>query len=1420
MVQLVVETDGRERELSVRARPDATVRDLVQAVIGGAEGEPTVELDGVPVDGEAPLAELPVCHGARLRVTPGGAGAAADWFPTAPVPVAELRVVGGLDAGRRLPLEPGRYVVGRDSSAVAPDITLSSETVSARHAVVVVAPDGRCRIHDAGSRNGVRVEGSFISGEIELPRDALVQLGAVVLTVADPGDPDRAPLRAPGPAGVVTFDRPPRGAAGIAAGPLRPPVAAADRSYSPRFSWSTVLAPLVLGGVMAALMPGNLMFLLFMLLSPVMAVANWVEERRRARREQRAGREGFDRTLATFRTALAEARAAEVRRRRAATPDLAETVRRALAPSGRLWERRPHQQDFGVLSVGTADQPWRPPLDHHGDLDASVEKALGETGPLAAVPVTVSLAAGRALGVVGPRPQALALARALVTQAAVHHGPADLPMVVLTEPSRVPDWDWAKWLPHVRTDDDGRLLAGTDDERAAVLAALLASEGAGPLHLVVMDADGITQGRSCPARELLQGTGCQVAALVLADRVDRLPAACTDIVEVSDPFGIARYGEPSAGRWVGELLTAGLAEPAAREVARGLSRYEDADLVEAGADLPESVPITALLGLADIDPDELVRRWSAPRTSRLAAPIGALPDRPLVVDLVADGPHGLIAGTTGSGKSELLRTIVASLAATHSPRDVTFVLIDYKGGSAFADCARLPHVVGLVTDLDDHLGSRALTCLEAEVRHRERLLRDAGATDLIDYVAGGEPCGPLPRLVVVIDEFATMAAELPDFVDALVGIAQRGRSLGVHLLLATQRPSGAVKENIRANTNLRIALRVQDAADSADVLDSPVAAALSRRRPGRGYLRLGPGELVAFQSGLVSTTSVGVDGGPPVRVRPVLFGLAGSRTAAAGRGSGSSAPDDLTRLVSAARATADRLGLPPARQPWPDPLPARLLLADLPTTASPSGGWAAPLALVDVPAEQRRCTYAWRAAAGGLLLYGVAGSGTSTALGTLAVSLAERHRPEDLHVYVLDFGTQLLAPLAALPHVGAVIQPAERERTERLLRWLRAELGRRQDVFRETGVSGIDEHRKRTAVSQRLPGVVLMIDNWSAFEAALDDVAGMSLRDDLVRVVADGPGLGIYPVITADRPTAIPMSVANLVPEKLVFRLSDPHDFAVFGLPTRDLPRFVPGRAVDAATRRELHVALPGADGLAAAVSSYAGPAADHGRLPKPVGTLPDDVPLRQVLGTARLDPDEWLLPVGVGDRLLEPVALRLGEGDHALVAGAARSGRSSLLCALATTVTTHRPDALVLAVAAGRSPLVTAGDVTKVFAVDDVEGAVGTALDHDGPVLLLVDDAERVEDASRALRRLVAARRPGDHIVAAGRADALRSAYGHWTEELRRSRQGVVLKPRPEIDGDLWGMLLPRQGPRRFAAGRGYLVADGEAELVQAARP
>ena len=364
------------------------------------------------------------------------------------------------------------------------------------------------------------------------------------------------------------------------------------------------------------------------------------------------------------------------------------------------------------------------------------------------------------------------------------------------------------------------------------------------------------------------------------------------------------------------------------------------------------------MGSADPTTEELWRGGTGRAT--VVAVLGATGAGPLRIDLAADGPHALVAGTTGSGKSELLRSLVASLALAHDPRRLTFVLVDYKGGSAFDAVARLPHTVGLITDLDGESAERALRCLEAELRHREAGTAFRRRRRHRRFHRRG---GRLPRMVIVVDEFAALARELPGFVGSLVDIAARGRSLGIHLVLATQRPAGVVGDAIRANTNLRVALRVTDRADSMDVLGDPAAAAIGRRPPRACPDQDRPRRVAGLPggAGLLRQSS---GRNRPVLVRPFRFGHepdADEDDVGTGEPPlDGSADRPRTARRGRHRAVA-RLGLPPPRRPWPPPLPLLDRTDEIRRVPR-----AVTLGLADEPDRQRTVPFTWSPAEGSL----------------------------------------------------------------------------------------------------------------------------------------------------------------------------------------------------------------------------------------------------------------------------------------------------------------------------------------------------------------------------------------------------------------------------------------------------------------------
>ena len=1406
-MQVVVRSAAGEREVDIDIRnPDATVADLLRSAT--AENVPAeVAIQDRVVVSSCPLSEAGLYAGAEVSLAPSAETRSRSNSGF------EVAVVAGLDAGSAFALPVGRSVIGRGRT----DVALSHATVSRQHCAIEVDADGVITVTDLGSQNATVVDGRLLGHEerVKAGPESVIEVGAVALELRLIDSDDRPKgldlLRHVGPGGTIPFNRPPRPARPTSPPPLEIPKPPTESSKIP-FSIAAVVGPLILAVVMVQAYGPN--YALFALLSPVIAIGSWLESRHRNKRKGGKDRLSYEEQLEKLRRSAEEAAATERARLRQLCPDPAEALRRAALPSVRIWERRSFHDDFLQLSAGLAKLSWQPPVkDRHSDLAPEVKEVL-ESRTLEAAPVCVDLSAGGVVGIVGDRAASLALARNLVCQAATHHGPADLTIGVFVDPGRGPDWEWAKWLPHTRNASAGagaRWLSERRESSDPLLRALAAGAGNGTV-LVVLDSDVLTEGTNAPARNLLQPQRKRstsydrkepvpVAGVVLAPTADRLPAACNTVIELTGQDGDGAVHRPEEGVHVEDVLVGGLSTQTARRCARDLARFEDPELAVAGSGLPDGARLLPLLGLDRVDATSVRKRWrhsgSAPG---IATPLGVTEDGVFVLDLERDGPHGLIAGTTGSGKSELLRSLVAGLAAHTDPNHLTFVLVDYKGGAAFDECSRLPHTVGMVTDLDEQLGERALRALEAELHYRERLLRQARADNLRDYLAKGAP-EPLPRLVVIIDEFATMAAELPDFISSLVGIAQRGRTLGVHMILATQRPSGAVNDNIRANTNLRIALRVQDAADSADVIGSRDAAELSRNRPGRAFVRLGPEETVPIQTALVTCVTDEQEDAA-VDVAPFLFGP--TARAPESEQSSSEVPtrSDLARLVDAIVAANEAEGFPPPRRPWPEPLPARVDLAQLIDAQASEPAETAVVALADDPARQQQYPVGWDLAQGNLLLFGIPGSGlTSTLLGC-AVSLASKMSPEELEIYALDFGVGELKVLEDLPHTGSVILPSDRERQMRFVRYLRAELARR-----------------RNASGPHIRTLVL-VDNFSAMRAEFGDIVGLELMDQFTRVFADGPEVNISLAMTADRVNAVPGTLAALTPQKWLYRLAESSDYSSVGLGHKHVPRATPGRAVMVEAKQQIQVGTP-AGSWTEAVAGVAAGYPSGSRRAAPIGVLPSHVLLDELGAVAQLEREPWSIPVGLRESDLTAATVTLYEGEHVTIAGPARSGKSTTLWTIAESVKRGNPVPQVFAAGGRRSPL------RDCPAVDRFAGSPGEAnaliaqvriAGAREQVVVLIDDANSFDDLDGAIGGLLAAALPHVHVVSAAGNDVLRGLYGHWTQTVRRSKVGVLLRPNIDLDGDLLGVTLPRRSPVPLTVGRGYLVQNGEYDIVQVA--
>lgn len=1401
-MRLLIELDDRRDAVEVDGWSGASsLGDLVSAAIGlTLEPGTTLAVDGHRTSVDTPLRDLVLLEGSRIGRTPEKRPLGTDgWTVT---------LAGGLEAGLVVPVPRGRkLVVGRAPQA---DVVLPTESASWEHCTVEREDDG-VRVRDAGSTNGTVIAGERIDAEgVLLTGTTSVIVGGAVLLVRPALD--EVPVPAAGsmanltPAATAPFNRPPRAGRTSDAETVVPP-GRKDVPPASKFSWITVAAPLVLAGAMVLLL-GDARFALFALLSPVTAIGMWFEQKHRRAKNLKEEDTRFAEAVESFRGEISEAAAVEAARRQELVPDPATVVRRAELPTTLLWQRRSDDEDFLSLHAGTGDAPWRPEVDQRAataKLEDEAKAAIADSR-LTAAPVVADLSDAGVVGIVGDRQGALALARSLLTQATVHCGPADLTVGVFCDAGRADDWGWASWLPHTRvagSSTGARWMSAQRDQSAAMLRGLRESidELPTPNLLVVVDSEVLTEGRDAPARNLLgQGRTVpgqsrrpgerprRVSGIVIATNEQQLPAACTSIITVGADAAATVY-RPEDRTRVEDVVLAGLSVETAERSARSVAHFDDPELLVPGASLPALVRLPELLS-----GDGIRTAWDT-RTG-FSTPIGSSESGVLEIDLVRDGPHGLVGGTTGSGKSEFLRSLVAGLAARNDPTRLNFLLVDFKGGAAFAACERLPHTIGTISNLDEQLADRAIRALEAELERRQRVFAAAGADiDNLDAYLATKPVEPMPRLLLVVDEFAMLAKDFPDVLTSLVSIAAVGRTLGVHMILATQRPAGVVSEDILANTNMRVALRVQSREDSTNVIGVPAAAGIGRQQTGRAYVKLGQDDITPVQTALVTGRARDERAEQPVSVRPTdVFGVPAPMPAPAPTASDVTDLDQLIEAIGQANTAA---GYAPPRPIWPEALGDRVELAALTDGRSTT----VPVALADDPDHQRQVTTGWDLDEGNLMLMGIPGSGTSTALATIALQLAAASSPDELDLLVLDMGPGDLAPLAQLPHTTAYVGSGAGagELQTRFLRHLRVEL-----------------ERRRAAPGGRR--AVVLIDGLAALRDEYQDFEGQQLLDALYRVYAEGPALGISFAVSTTRAKAVPSAMDEVTTQKWMFRLADPYDYASIGVRPKDVPPPVPGRFIDSTMRLQSHVATPDVP-LAEAVTRIAETRPGSGRKASAVGRLPDAVLVDELGAGAVFAGEPWRIPIGIAEDDLQPASVEVYDGEHVLIAGPARSGKSSVLLAvaeLARTAEGVRP--AVWAICDRRSPLASGSFDRIAVGPDEVPALLAGLRLERGPVLLLIDDAERFEDGDQAIATLLTTERPGLCVVAAGRSADLRSLYSHWTRSVRKSRCGVLLQPDVDYDGELLGVTLPRRAPVALTVGRGYAASGGTVRLVQTA--
>ncbi|MGO1052372.1 type VII secretion protein EccCa [Crossiella sp. CA198] len=998
------------------------------------------------------------------------------------------------------------------------------------------------------------------------------------------------------------------------------------------------------------------------------------------------------------------------------------------AAGDRLWERRRSEPEFGQLRAGRGPQrlatplraPQTVPLEELDPVSStSLRHFIRAYSTVPDLPVSVSLRSFARIGISGQRPVVLDLARAVLAQAVVFHSPADLRIAVCVAADRRGEWEWVKWLPHAQdataADAVGpaRLVAGDLTTLADLLGKDLgdrapftkrAGMGFEQPHILLIVDGGRTFGdpRLAPAGGQHGVTVLDVSHEVPLDT----PGTESLRLHVSPQRMGMVTGEGSEARvaYLGEPDVLDIA--AAEALARALTPRFQGVAVTAEAPVNTSFGLAGLLGLGDPRDVDPAVTWR-PRTprERLRLPLGLDPEgRPIELDLKESaengmGPHGLVVGATGSGKSELLRTLVTGLAVTHSSETLNLALIDFKGGATFAGMTGLPHTCAVITNLSDDLTlvDRMADALNGEMLRRQELLRAAGNfASVRDYERArenGAPLAPLPSLLLIIDEFSELLSSRPEFVDLFVMIGRLGRSLAVHLLLASQRLEEGRLRGLEAHLSYRIGLRTFSAAESRTVLGVPDAYHLPAI-PGSAYLKSDTETLQRFKAAYVSgdlpPREISDSGTSTAPGRQVLFYSldrveivepAHAETAAVVQAAtGETIMGAMVDRLVGKGPAAHQIWLPPLDEP---PTLDHLLppLGEDPERGLSPIGWGGngkltvPLAIVDKPFEQRRdLMWADLAGAGGhVLLVGAPQSGKSTFLRSLLGVLALTHTPAEVQFFLLDMGGGALGPVAGLPHVSGYAVRRDADSCRRLVAELSTLLAQREALFAQHAVDSMATFRQRrqeireSELGDREFGdVFLVVDGWTTVREEYEH-----LEEAITRLAARGLGFGIHVAIAANYWMAVRPPLRDSISTRYELRLGDPGDSAIDRRAAQNVPADAPGRGL---TPDKLHFlgALPRIDGVQTADSTTAGTgdlvkqitAAWTGDPAPRVRLLPHEFPASELPDVAAHPGKQ--IPFGIAEADLKPVFLDFQTEPHFLAFSDVEGGKSGLLRTIA----------------------------------------------------------------------------------------------------------------------------------------------------------
>jgi len=984
-----------------------------------------------------------------------------------------------------------------------------------------------------------------------------------------------------------------------------------------------------------------------------------------------------------------------------------------------LWERHPSDRDFLDVRLGMGyenlcvhvkareEGGFRMDTDEVKEL---AEQIVEETRIVDNVPARLQMRKYQSIGIIGSRDRMATLVRNMLVSLTTAHCFEEVRIVGIFDKNEQKRWESLRWLPHIW--DEGRQMRYLtfDPEDAQSMCELFADMLAGRAK----PAEGSYQREAAPvphyvflmgARTHVEKSGLMqlltsnnpslgATALFLFDEMSYLPPSCQFIVDVDNgPCGFVRNEVNNKFFFTEDIP---VSDTQLDAYARMMSAIE-LEGFSAQAEIPNGMTFLKGFGVTRVEELDAMNRWKNSQPHKtLATPIGAMGGEKvfsLDIHQKAHGPHGLVAGTTGSGKSETLLSYILSMCINYHPYDVAFLVIDWKGGGTANSLMDLPHVVGKITNIDANI-QRTLISLDSELKRRQRIFdkyKEYEVKDIYDYQKiyhAGKADEPLPHLVIVSDEFAELKNEQPDFMKQVKSAARIGRSLGVHLILATQKPSGVVDDEIQANSRFRLCLKVASAGDSREMIRRPDAARITQT--GRAYVLVGEDEVFdlfqSYWSGADYDPNRNVEdtASNPVRI----VGMSGVRSKALKKEQKKTqvkSGETVTELKAIrqylVRVAAEN-GIPKLPGPWLPELPGMLTLSDLGVRGGFDGRqWRGdlpwlriPIGVYDAPALQEQgVQYIDLAAEGHYGIYGAPATGKTSLLKTIVWSLGYYYRPEDVNIYILDCGGWSMNVFAGMPHVGGIALDCEEEKFQKLQQMLTDEINQRKRKFMRSGVSSLTAYRELHGGG--MPAIILAIDNLVPIFDQFPDMENL-----LVSIAREGATYGIYMIYTSNNTTGVRYKVLQNIRGAVAFELTDKGDYPtiVGRLDGMALPK-VTGRAFyKGASPVEFQAAMflggeterERSDKLKAMCAAM--DAAWDGPRPEPIPVMPEELSFTDLYKHYQ---NRAEVPMGIGYDNIRPATIDLTDSYNFLVSGTMNSGKSKFLVGTAAQIKEKYPD-------------------------------------------------------------------------------------------------------------------------------------------------